>query len=110
MELEHVTFALQGDYRRGWASEAELRSPLQHWHSAPYETLEGYRMELDAKRMKKDMQPPATFDVKADFSCLDPLTELQVSLQQLLFHCALPSQMFLLLRSSERSPSELCLD
>jgi hypothetical protein len=64
-----------------------MQPPLQHWHSAPYETLEGYRLEVDAKRMKTEQHGPAPFDVKADFSCMDPLTELQV--------CPMPSMVCL---------------
>lgn len=33
--------AWQGAHRRGW-SEADIAAPLQHWHSAPYATLDGW--------------------------------------------------------------------
>ena len=64
-----------------WTSEADLKPPLQHWHSAPYSTLEGYRLEVDAARMKDscDTEP---FDAKTDFGRMDPLSQLQVSISQ----------------------------
>lgn len=69
----------QGMNRRGWASEADLRPPLQHWHSAPYSTLEGYRLEVDATRMK-DACAAEPSDAKTDFTSMDPLSQLQVTI------------------------------
>ncbi|CAL8469435.1 g8976 [Coccomyxa elongata] len=66
----------QGMKGCGWTSEADLRPPLQHWHSAPYSTLEGYRLEVDATRMK-DSCNPEPFDAKTDFARMDPLSQLQ---------------------------------
>lgn len=68
----------QGMNRRGWASETDLRPPLQHWHSAPYNTLEGYRLEVDATRMGETCAAEP-FDAKLDYSRMDPLSQLQVS-------------------------------
>ncbi|KAK9908303.1 hypothetical protein WJX75_005720 [Coccomyxa subellipsoidea] len=66
----------QGMNRRGWASETDLRPPLQHWHSAPYNTLEGYRLEVDATRMGETCAAEP-FDAKLDYSRMDPLSQLQ---------------------------------
>ncbi|EIE21590.1 hypothetical protein COCSUDRAFT_66962 [Coccomyxa subellipsoidea C-169] len=66
----------QGMNWRGWASEADLRPPLQHWHSAPFNTLEGYRLEVDATRMGETCTAEP-FDPKTDYSRMDPLSQLQ---------------------------------
>jgi hypothetical protein len=69
---------LQG--RHGHAlPEAEAREPLQHWHSAPYATLEGYRLECDAQRMMASGATHGYAPVKGELGQCDPLSQLQAS-------------------------------
>ena len=58
--------------------EAEGREPLRHWHSAPYATLEGYRLECDALRMMASTGADGFSAAKGELGQCDPLTQLQV--------------------------------
>lgn len=59
--------------------EAEAREPLQHWHSAPYATLEGYRLECDAQRMMATGATHGYASIKGELGQCDPLSQLQAS-------------------------------
>ena len=58
--------------------DAESREPLRHWHSAPYATLEGYRLECDAQRMMVSAGTDGFSAAKAELGPCDPLAQLQV--------------------------------